>query len=191
MTKRTDIDWSKHEIIVESHPEARQLVHYLKRPNTICQSVKFINTHGILAVTGDFGNWIFCRSFVPSADGDFVSDGYWEEKLQIASTQKIYQFDPDQTAKDLNAAIDSLEEDFEDESDREEAREYYESCLDNIEDEHEYLSAARELPSGWDFESVIHREKPVIWLLCVFDAYDEIVSRLKEEKANQSSPVTT
>jgi hypothetical protein len=182
---RTKIDWSKHEIIIEDHPEAKQIVHYFKRPDTIMQSVKFINTHGILAVTGDYGNWIFCRSFVPSAESDFVSDGYWIEKLQIASEQVIYKFDVEATEKALYRAIDEIPENFDKDSDKEDALVYYQNCLDVVEDgEFHYRQAAADnLPPGWDYESIILEEKPPIWLLCVFDAYDEMVRRMKDEKS--------
>ena len=71
-TKRTEVDFSKH--VVEITKQEGLFVCYIRVPGTITNSVKFINTNDIMAVTGDFGNWIFCREFHPSATGG-VSDG--------------------------------------------------------------------------------------------------------------------
>jgi len=38
--------------------------------------IQFINTDRVLTVTGDFGNWVFCRPFVPSPDGSFYYTGF-------------------------------------------------------------------------------------------------------------------
>ena len=40
----------------------------------------------LCVVTGDVGNWMFCREFHPSSKGH-VSDYYWVEKLQMSSSQ--------------------------------------------------------------------------------------------------------
>lgn len=101
--KRTGIDFSEHEVIITE--QEGLLVHYFKKPNTITHSIKFINTNNILAVTGDFGNWIFCREFHPSADG-YVSEGYWNEKLTIKSEQTCSKFDSEETEKELQKMLD-------------------------------------------------------------------------------------
>jgi len=95
--KRTSIDWSKHELIIEEHET--HTVHWLKQPDTICLNVKFTNIHGQLLVTGDFKSWVFCREFTPCATAEAgVSDGYWCEKLSIANHRIQYEnFDPDYT----------------------------------------------------------------------------------------------
>lgn len=85
---RTNIDWSKHELIIEEHDT--HTVHWLKKPDTIDCNVKFTNIHGQLLVTGDFKSWVFCRGFVPSAEG-CVSDYYWCEKLSIANHAMKYK----------------------------------------------------------------------------------------------------
>ena len=51
---RTKIEFEKHEVLVTKTDDC--LIHYLKKPNTRCNSIKYINCGGILAVTGDFGN---------------------------------------------------------------------------------------------------------------------------------------
>src|SRR3989344_2189435 len=87
---RTGVDFTKHELIVTE--QEGLLVHRLKHPEyTYMNSVTFINTNGIMAVTGDYGNWIFCREFHPN-DKEGVSGGYWLEKLKIASSQEGQEF---------------------------------------------------------------------------------------------------
>ena len=107
--KRTEIDFSKHVLTVNK--QEGLLVHTLAKPNTYVQSFVFINTNDIMAVTGDYGNWIFCREFHPSKDG-YVSDTYWVEKLRIGSCQEPSNFDS-QTAQEqvtelLNIPFDVL-----------------------------------------------------------------------------------
>ena len=82
--KNTDIDWGKHEMTIRQ--EGSITIHHLKFPDSSIYNVKFINGEGVLTVTGDFGNWVFCSPFVPSETG-YVSEAYWLEKLRIASCQ--------------------------------------------------------------------------------------------------------
>ena len=96
--KRTEIDFSKHEVIVQKNDLVS--IYYLKKPNTVIDSIKYINCEGIMSVTGDYGNWIFCREFHPNERGG-VSDGYWIEKLKIASSQEPLEFDKESTEKEL------------------------------------------------------------------------------------------
>jgi len=103
LKKRTALDFSKHEIIVVK--ENGLLIHHLKIPKQWTNNIKFINTNNILAVTGDFGNWIFCREFHPSKDG-YVSDGYWHEKLNIASTQDGKEIDWPALQKEIKTTLD-------------------------------------------------------------------------------------
>lgn len=56
MAKRTNVDFSKHELTINKSDCTT--VYYLKKPGTVVDSVRFINTNGILAVNGDYGNWI-------------------------------------------------------------------------------------------------------------------------------------
>ena len=102
--KRSNCNFDTHELIITKNECCS--VYQLKKPKTILDSIKFINTNGILAVTGDYGNWIFCREFHPSEDG-FVSDGYWLEKLEIASSQDGREFSSELSKKQI---LDCLEE---------------------------------------------------------------------------------
>lgn len=176
--KRTDTDFSKHEIIYKEDSFTK--VWDFKRPESNTFRVTFINSFGIMAVTGDVGNWIFCREFHPSKDGS-VSDHYWCEKLQIASKQTYGQFSEEQTSKELNEAIKELKS-VPCESNLELVK-YYEHCKDYVEcGEHEYMTEAiSELPGWTDHESIIEGRKPYIWLEIVFDAFDEICNRMRDK----------
>lgn len=177
MKKRTHIDFTKHEVIVSETENAT--IHHLKLPNTMMNSIKYINVGGILAVTGDFGNWIFCREFHPNEKGG-VSDGYWHEKLKILSTQEAMEFDGEATKE---ALLDKLKEYKEEnlEDANEEIIEYYEECINKC-DEHELdytYFAYREQPKGLDYEDVILLKDYKFWLKAVFDGFDEMCERLK------------
>jgi hypothetical protein len=95
--KRTEVDWEKHVLTVVP---GETLIHRLTIPHTISQSVTFINTEGIMAVTGDYGNWIFCREFHPSPEG-YVSDIYWLQKLRNSSCQDPYDFDSNEVKRQI------------------------------------------------------------------------------------------
>ena len=170
--QRTDIDFSKHELIIAKSEGL--LVHYLKKPGTINCAVKFINTNGIMAVTGDLGNWMFCREFHPSDEGG-VSDGYWCEKLRISSTQESHDFSSEQTIQLIDECII--------ESDNEEEKEYLQECIEALEGgEWEYQQYAySNQPSFYDSEGVPYGKEIKYHLKGVFDAFDEICSRMKNE----------
>ena len=176
--KRTTIDYSKH-VITETKSEGL-LVHHFGEPGTSYNSMTFINTNGIMAVTGDFGNWMFCREFHPSPEGR-VSDHYWHEKLQNSSTQNGYIYDSDATYVALQAEINGGYESYGyTDTNLEEMIEYGKECLELVHDKYGYeLYAYRENPHG-DAENVICLYKTHIWLEYIFDGFDEICLRMKE-----------
>lgn len=176
--KRTGIEFEEHELIITE--EDGLLVHYLKKPDTIYDNIKFINTNGILAVTGDYSNWIFCREFHPGADGG-VSDYYWIEKLRIASCQEPEKFDSDETQKEIEKML------LEEEDLTPEEKEYLEECLSRVDDQFDYEHYAHRENCGrfQDHEYVPHCKKIKNQLLVVFDGFDEICRRMKEEKIKQ------
>lgn len=176
--KRTKIDFSKHEVLTKQTDEV--LIHHLKIPDTNYNNIKYINCGGVLAVTGDYGNWIFCREFHPSKDG-YVSDGYWHEKLKILSTQEAMDFDGEATKTALQEKLNEYKEENGEDAD-EDVIEYYEECMNKC-DEHEldYTHFAyREQPQGMDYEDVILLKDYNFWLKAVFDGFDEICRRIKE-----------
>jgi hypothetical protein len=180
-SKRIGIDFSKHEVIVTKNDNL--LIHYLKKPGTTWDSIKFINCDGILAVTGDYGNWIFCREFHPSKDG-YVSDGYWHEKLQILSSQQGMEFDGEATKEELRRKIAEHKEEVAQDllEENESLLEYYEECISLCDDnELDYTYYAyRNLPKGMDYDDVVFLKDYKPWLKAVFDGFDEICRRMKE-----------
>lgn len=164
------------------------LVHHLKKPETYCPSIKYINTNGIMAVTGDFGNWIFCREFHPDARTN-VSDGYWIEKLKTGSSQQPREFDSESTRETLERGINGGLVEYGFEGDHlNKAISYYEECLDKVDySEFEYCYVAyNNMPGFFDAEMVPFDKKTVFWLLAVFDGFDEICERLRIEGGGQS-----
>ena len=184
--KRTNIDWSKHEVIVTEQEEL--LVHDFKIPNSSTHRVRFINTNGILAVNGDFGNWIFCREFHPSAEGA-VSDGYWIEKLRNSSCQEPSKYDGEITTQRLKEAIADIDGELEDNPQDAyylKKKEYYENLLQYTDDYYEYIQEARDYPDGMDSEDIIVGKELNPWLVYVFDAFDEICLRLKNQNEHNN-----
>lgn len=182
--KRTNFDFSEHELIVEKSEGL--LVHTLKHKDyNQMYRFNFINTNGVMVVTGDYGNWMFCREFHPSSDGR-VSDYYWCEKIKIASTQEPFEFDHETTEKEIRDGINGgLAEYGYNDNELDQIIEWYEEVLLYNIDESEqiYLSKAYDsMPSFLDYESIPHNTKIKYWLLCVFDAFDEICIRLKSEE---------
>ena len=177
--KRTKINWSKHKLSIIKNEHV--LIHHLKKPDSYINSVKFINTGDICAVTGDYGNWIFCREYHPSKDG-YVSDGYWIEKLTIASSQKGEEYNSKETRKEIEDGIKfELEEYGYEGEELEKAKEYYNDLLDYVDlQEWEYVSFAyNNFPNFMDSESVPFVETTKYWLKAVFDAFEEICRIIK------------
>ena len=172
--KRTKFDFSNHEVLVTKTDDL--LIHYLKVPGTVMDSVKFINTNGILAVTGDYGNWIFCREFHPTKEG-YVSDHYWLEKLKITSCQNPYRYDPEGTATEIREILNNPEEEL-----TPEEREYLQQGLRESDNELDYTYHAFRNGVGRydDLEQVPLVKKLSVQLPYIFDAFEEICRRLKE-----------
>jgi hypothetical protein len=216
MKKRTDIDFSKHVVTTTQHEGL--LIHNLAVPGTRIHSVVFINTQGILAITGDYGNWIFCREFHPGPK-EYVSDHYWIQKLKIASTQDPYTFDsktaqdeikellgipmadltPEEKKKLDELGVHSKEDiervlqTMEDSDDKDLLTDLLSECnkyspeerewlqeLSNAADggEYEYIATAMDRPGKFEAECIPRGKVLNYWLLCIFDAFDEICQRL-------------
>jgi hypothetical protein len=148
----------------------------IKKPDTVCQSIKYINTNGVLAVIGDYGHWMFCREFHPSTEGN-VSDGYWIEKCEMEGLE----YDTEGTQKELQSGINGGLEEYGYKEEKLEAMiEYYKECLRFSDTEWEYVAYAHgNMPGFIDHEQVPHVKKTKPWLRCVFDGFDEICRRLK------------
>lgn len=175
--KRTQLDFSKHEVLVTETEGL--LIHHLKIPGTGMDNIKFINTGGIMAVTGDYGNWIFCREFHPSGSADSgVNVPYWLEKLKNSSCQDPYKYDAEGTANEIREILNNPEEELTDEE-----KEYLEQGLHEVDDELDYTYHAYRNTVGRyeDLEYVPFVKKLNVWLPYIFDAFDEICRRLKEQ----------
>lgn len=179
MKKRTHIDFSQHEII-EEHPNENVSMYHLKLPNTRMHSIRYINAYGVLAVSGDFGNWIFCREFHPGPK-EGVSDGYWREKLHIASSQQSEDYDADETIKEIDRLI--LDPDWE--SNIEELKELRDQA--DTSNGEVYMNWAHENTSI-DYEYIPYETKTKFWLQCVFDGFDEMCSRKSIISINLQTP---
>jgi hypothetical protein len=174
--KRTNVNFDKHEVTIIDSGET--LIHKFNRPNTCCGAITFINTHGILAITGDYGNWIFCREFHPSPEG-FVSDSYWCEKLRISSTQKISDYSPEETRKEIEERLKNVDEDLDNDD-----KEYLQDLLNQVDEcEERYMVYAYDnLPNGRDSDFIPLIKKLNPWLEIIFDAFDEICLREKNKE---------
>lgn len=173
-TKRTGLKFDEY-FVTHNKTKDAYIIKFSK-PNTSCGSVTFINAEGILAVTGDYGNWIFCREFHPSHDG-YVSDMYWLEKLRIASSQKPCNFSEEKTRKEIEELLN-------DEDCDKEEKEYLEDILSHVDDgEERYLVYAHDnLPPNRDHEFVPHGKELNPWLECIFDVFDEVCRRMPKDK---------
>jgi hypothetical protein len=176
---RTTVDWSKHQVIKTETPEL--LVYYFKKPDTTCQAIKFINIKGEgLVVTGDYGSWMFCREFHPSAKGS-VSDQYWSEKLRIGSTQDPYVFDSEVAQAEIKDILAEDERDYH-HSLSDEEKEWLNELSDEADQgEYSFIAKAMEHPSSFETESIPHGKTLNQWLLIVFDAFEEICRRIAAE----------
>lgn len=173
--KRTGVDFTEHDLKVVRTPSYKSFE--LQKGDSMSQRVKFTLIDGVTLVTGDYGNWVFCRPFEPSKDGR-VSDGYWFEKLQIASTQEYRDYCPKTTQSLLKERLAETGED----DDSEDLINYYNLCLEYVEDEIEYLSVAREYPDWADYEYIVIGYETKAWLKIVFDAFEHMCQRIAEEE---------
>jgi hypothetical protein len=189
--KRTNIDFSKHKHsfeIFKNDLGSEIRVDHFKIDGSVIGYIKFINTDGILSITGDYGNWIFCRPFIPSANG-FVSDGYWLEKLKINSEQHFVELDFDSIIEEINHLIDHGLEDYGfDHDELRKSIEWFQDLLDValMEDKYDYIYNAfrsYSIPDCLsDLELIPLYKKIPERLNIIFDAFDEICERLKNNK---------
>lgn len=178
--KRSGVEFKDHELsmITIWGPEP-MLIHDFKKPDTITHRVKFINTNGIMVVIGDFGHWMFCREFHPSENGN-VSDHYWIEKCDMEGQE----YDSEATSIALNEGLQGGLVDYGYYGEKlERAKQYYEGCLRHTDTDWEYVAFAHgsDKPDFIDHGDVPYCKRTKPWLNAVFDAFDEICRRIKEE----------
>ncbi len=169
MNKRTDINFDKHELLIVDNEHVT--IHHLKIPGSSTNNIQFINCGGIMAVTGDYGNWIFCREFIPSSS-ERADEQYMNGKLKIASTQESQDYCSEKTENEIEQMILSGDHDGEELKFLKELQEYVGG---NGE---EYKAWAYEnRPSDWDY--LPYRTTTKYWLQAVYDGFDEVCNRLK------------
>jgi hypothetical protein len=185
--KRSGLDFSKH--ILEAHEstigDEKIWQHYLRIPGQSSLGIRFTNVAGVLLVTGDFGNYVFSRGFLPSAESEKVSEQYWLEKIRMHSIQKPCNYDAEETIDSLNEAIFNAEENY-GEGDCEAAIKYFEDCKSWTDDEWEYIQKSRvNMPFFMSSEDLVVGYKLHNQLSVVFDAYDRIIDIYKEQNTKQ------
>lgn len=184
MNKRTNTNFEKHKhrIQIFKCEEEEIRVDHFQIEKSGCQYIKFINTSDSLTVTGDYGNWIFCRPFIPFP-GSTVSEMYWIEKLQMYSIQSFTEYDWDAINKEIDDLIDHRLEDIGYEGkDIEELKEWFRELREETDDEIAYLNKAFRdyyAPSCLDLEYIPTFKVMPIQLKIIFDAYEEISERMK------------
>lgn len=177
---RTTIDFSKHEITETKYPGV--LIHKFALPHTTDYSVTFINTCGVLTVTGDFGNWVFCREFHPSPSGK-VSDSYWDGKLRQASeSQTSHEYCSETTLELIKEFINEFEDVF-GRLPNEKETEWLDDLRYYVDDrvEYEYI-AYRNLPIDMDYDYIPYGKARHVWLNAVYDAFDAMCEKLKDDE---------
>lgn len=174
------LDWSKHELLIEQ--EGDITIFKLKIPDTCMQQVNFVNILGRLLVTGDYGDWVFDRTFYPQP-GATVSDSYWLEKLKISMRHTKFELDWEAIEEALEGFIMKLEGEGVDIT--EEIEEWVDGMKRATADrfEPEFLMAAYgNIPGNMDADDVpCYREVPV-WLDIVFEAFEEICRRMEVQE---------
>jgi hypothetical protein len=180
--RRTDIDFTDHELTIVETKDV--LIYKLQKPNTSIDSITYINTQGIMAVTGDYSNWIFDREFHPNKNG-YVESMYWNQKLKRSSCQEPASFDPEATEAAIKEMLADEDQNWNTE-DLEYLNELLKLAAEGNELDYTYY-AFREMPSGWSGESVPFVKTATYHLLAIFDGFDEICKRLKDMDHLKSS----
>lgn len=185
--KRTKVDFSKHvhrvEIFKNEDNNEIRIDHF-QIGDSNQKYIQFINTDKILSITGDYGNWIFSRPFIPNKD-EYVSGGYWLEKLNILSTQEGKEYDSEKTKLAIQNLIDSELEELYEDKELEICKEWFTDLLEYTDDELEYTCFAyktSDKPPFIDYETIPFVEEINIWLQIIFDAFDEICYRIEQKE---------
>ena len=169
---RTQLDFSNHKLTVVN--DTLTTIHELKLPDSAIKRFKFVNTCNRLMVLSDYGDWLFCQSFIPSY-GSKVSDGYWAQKTVINSTQSPYEFDEDMTLDELDNLILNCATD--DKNYLTFLTEAKQMLFEYGEEEYKNF-VYQNAPPSWDSESTPYCKKIKYSLQVIFDAFEEVSKRL-------------
>lgn len=174
MKKRTNVDWTKHELSITCY-KGKPAIYDFRKGNSCVHAITFINVEGVLSVTGDWGNWIFCREFHPTEEG-YVSDSYWIEKLQISSCQDPYDFEQSKVKEE----VEQLKKDHD--LSEEEIEFLDDLVIEAGEGKYAFIAKImNDKPNDLDYEFLPNGKVVQWWLQVVFDAFDEICHRLKSK----------
>jgi hypothetical protein len=177
-TRRTKVNFSGYILSITRTDLID--IYDLNRDGAMIGRVKFSVMKDVTVVTGDFGNWMFSRPFVPEKDG-YVSDGYWIEKLEMSSTQKGKDYSSKETEKELRRGIRSGLKEYGYEGEKlKQAKQFYKNALCYVDSKKEYEDYAYsdEKPKFMDYEDIPFVETTKYWLNVVFDAFEEICRRM-------------
>jgi hypothetical protein len=194
MQKYSEFDFSKHQLKIEHYEHIT--IHTLQTSeNSSIFKVRFMNIPSHLIIDGDFGSWMFCRNFYPNGKyDDYCQPSYWMEKLRMNSSQDPAEFDKDETEKELLEGINGgLEEYGYKGNELKEAISFFKFLqiyLDN-EIEYKYMAFIEHIPSFMDCEQIPYVRTASPQLNIVFDAFNEICNRLKQNKDNDGNSNTT
>lgn len=167
--RRTKIDFSNHEVIITQFNGIS--IHTLKKIGTNQDIIIYLNACNVLSITGDYGNWIFCREFHPSPNGR-VDSGYWDQKLEIASVQKAKAFDSDLTLSE----IERVRKEY----NSPDVLKWLDKLKCNVDDEFDYKTIAyREIPNEVDYLDIPYGKKRHYWLDAVYDGFEALCTKLK------------
>lgn len=184
MKQRTRVNFSKHEIRTTDLPSGR--IYRFSEAGTSTHAITFIITCGITAVTGDFGNWVFCREFYPANDGDNISEGYWDEKLEIASQQKAKIFDSETVRRELDEFIEGFQ-DYYDRPPTDEESEFFDDLKAVSDNEIEYISTIwNDIPCTLDASDMPKGKTRHFWLNGVYDGFEAMCRKLKNENDQEA-----
>ena len=172
------LDLSKHVFTHTHIPKTGCMttnidIFKFEKINTVTEGMTFINAEGIMSVTGDWGNWVFCRMFFPSASGH-VSDSYWCEKLMNASKQDSHTHDNDIAIKEIDELLNDPDNEW-----SEEEKEFWEELKGTAGSEYEWIAVAMNRPRSIDAEQIPKGKILDCWLAVIFDGFDEICRRME------------
>ncbi len=182
--KRTGVEFGAHDVTI-LHPLEHIVSYLLAVNNMYIGSIRFTNAFGVMTVTGDWGNWVFCREFYPNDKDSGVCDTYWLEKLKTGSYQDPYEFDEEETRKEIKSWLDGTHEYFDEENPLTSGEhEYLHDCLyalNGSELQYTHVAHFENVGRFKDHDRVPLVKKPKYWLLVIFDAFDCMVERLKKD----------
>ena len=181
MRTRKNMDFSKCELTI--HRDEYVTIHKLHKDTSPTFNIDFINTNGVCVITGTCGEWVLSDNLLPKP-GSRICDDYWAKKLSSHETgQEAYEFSKQFTKDAIVEDIKSVNHSYEEEDYRT-VMDYFVGCLECLEEsqlEYEHF-AINELPDCMECESIVIARSIKKDVLYIFDVFEEICRRLKEQE---------